>query len=209
MSRKGWSIYKQISHYLGPGVETEINCKRAEGSYWNDGNVLKQYGSHGCAKMINLLEIIELHPWNRWIWRPVNYTSIKLLLKTWIFLNLGHRSSDCMDPWSSQTLAWSEVFPAHPCSRQHQAGQLSSHQCPASEPAELKPFPLLIFFPCKRSYPFQALSVHISTLQLVDSHVRNLFIIFRAPTFLSHFPSFCQVFLFILNYPYLFGCSRF
>ena len=39
----------------------QINCKGVGGSYWNDGNVLKQYGSLGCAKMINLLEIIELH----------------------------------------------------------------------------------------------------------------------------------------------------
>ena len=61
MSRKGRSIHKQISDCLGPGVETEINCKGVGWSYWNDGNVLKQWGSHGCAKMINLLEIIELH----------------------------------------------------------------------------------------------------------------------------------------------------
>ena len=61
MSRKGRSIYKQISDCLGLGVEIEINCKGVGGSYWDDGNVVKQYGSHGCAKMINFLEIIELH----------------------------------------------------------------------------------------------------------------------------------------------------
>lgn len=143
---------------------------------------------------------------NHWIacLKQVNLKACKLYLNQvvsknmWIFLNLGHRSSDCMDPWSSKTLAWSEVFPAHPCSRQHQAGQLSSHQCPASEPVELKLLPLSIFFPFKRSYPFQALSVHSSSLRLVDSYVRNLFIIFSPPSFLSHFSSFCQVFLFVL-----------
>lgn len=98
MSRKGWSIYKQISHYLGPEWRQRLTVKdgRVILEWWN---VLKQY-SHGCAKMINLLEIIELHPFETgWIWRPVNYTSIKLLLKTWYISKfLEYRSSDCMDP---------------------------------------------------------------------------------------------------------------